>query len=153
MLGIICGMFRDQHHGKPCPYCKRTMDRASFHLQPTRDHVIPASRGGRTKIICCHKCNGIKADMMPGQWELYMAENPGWWLLSKAERRARSRAERRAYDFPNKKGNVVRSRRVPPIVVPKELIYGHSKEGHSDRVAAVVGAPAEVEAGVLEEGA
>lgn len=34
------------HIGKPCPYCNRKMA-ALPRCQPTRDHVIPKSRGGR----------------------------------------------------------------------------------------------------------
>ena len=65
-------------------------------LEPTREHVMPQCRGGRTIIIACLQCNGIKADMLPDQWESYMAANPGWWLLTKAERRARARQPREA---------------------------------------------------------
>lgn len=100
------------------------MDRGSFYLQPTRDHVIPLSRGGTLKIICCHKCNGLKGDMMPDAWAAYMAANPGWWLLSKAERRRRARAGHRQYEHPNHRGNIRQgSPPLPPVVVPPELVF------------------------------
>jgi len=118
-------MYRDLHHGKPCPYCKRPMDRRSFHLQPTRDHVIPRCRGGRKLIICCLKCNGIKGDMLPDVWAAYMAANPGWWKLSKAELRRRRRMGVRKYDHPNCKGNLIRQGSPPPkpVIVPPEFIW------------------------------
>lgn len=101
---------RKNHHGKPCPYCRRQMNLHDFHLRPTWDHVVPKSRGGRERIVCCHKCNGIKGDIMPDQWAAYMAANPGWWLLTRAERRAR-RVARQG------------SAPAPPTVVPPVLIY------------------------------
>lgn len=120
-------MFRDIHHGKTCPYCRRTMDRGSVRLHPTRDHVIPRCRGGTEKIICCLTCNGLKADMLPEEWSAYMMANPGWWLLSRAERRARRRATLRQYDHPDKRGNIIRRRQgsppMPPVIVPPELIF------------------------------
>jgi hypothetical protein len=110
------------HDGKPCPYCRRAMNSKSFHLQPTRDHVIPRCRGGREIIICCLKCNGLKADMGEQEWFAYMRANPGWWLLTRAERKRRRRAA-----APNGKGNMVRARQgsppVPPVVVPPEYIW------------------------------
>jgi 5-methylcytosine-specific restriction endonuclease McrA len=52
-------------HGKPCPYCERTMAIGTLR-QPTRDHVIPRAQG-RTltpdnKLIVCRPCNGDKGD-------------------------------------------------------------------------------------------
>jgi hypothetical protein len=70
------------------------MNLHDFHLRPTWDHVVPRSRGGRERIVCCHKCNGIKGDMMPDEWRAYMTANPSWWLLTRAERRARNRDTR-----------------------------------------------------------
>jgi HNH endonuclease len=101
-------------HGKPCPYCKRGMNLHSFNLRPTRDHVVPKSRGGRDTVICCNKCNGIKGDMLPHEWEAYMRANPGWWLLSKAERRRRQRPPRAP-----RQGTPP----APPVVVPPALIF------------------------------
>lgn len=122
-------MNRLTSHGKPCPYCQRLMDRGTFKLQPTRDHIVPQSRGGSARLICCLTCNGIKADMMPEAWAAYMAANPGWWLLSAAERRARARAGRRQYDMPNKNGNrIARQPRAMPVVVPPELIFTERKD-------------------------
>ena len=116
------------YDGKACPYCRRAMDIRDFHRRPTRDHVIPVSRGGTEKVICCNKCNGIKGDMMPDAWEAYMLANPGWWLLTKAERKRRRVASARQYDHPNGKGNVIRRGRqgsppMGPVVVPPEYIW------------------------------
>lgn len=69
-----------------CSYCKREMHnrRLDFDgLLKTRDHYIPQSRGGsndKSNIrFACRCCNGIKGDMMPDQWEAFMAANPCWW--------------------------------------------------------------------------
>lgn len=116
-------MHPNSYSGSPCPYCQRLMDKRSFKLRPTRDHVIPSSRGGTVKIVCCNKCNSIKADMMPAAWATYMVQNPGWWTLSKAERRRRRRAiHDPTITWPAR----VRQRGsapLPPVIVPPELIY------------------------------
>lgn len=114
-------MFRDIHHGRLCPYCQRPMDRRDARLMATRDHVVPRIHGGREIIVCCFTCNNTKGDMLPDVWRAYMAANPGWWLLSRAERRARAgkcKSERRLNERPIKCGG----RRIP-IVVPPELIW------------------------------
>lgn len=50
-----------------CQYCGRKLTKKGLHL----DHVIPKSRGGRTKwtnvVACCLKCNQRKADRTPEQ--------------------------------------------------------------------------------------
>jgi hypothetical protein len=94
------------------------MDVANFHLRPTRDHVIPRSRGGREKVICCWKCNSLKGDMMPDEWAAYMAANPGWWLLTRAQRKHSRRIAARKRGVPNKQGH-----KIMPVVVPPELIW------------------------------
>ncbi|MGY3582339.1 hypothetical protein ACVIGB_000737 [Bradyrhizobium sp. USDA 4341] len=52
-------------HGKPCPYCERTMAIGTLR-QPTRDHVIPRAQGRKltpdNKLIVCRPCNGDKGD-------------------------------------------------------------------------------------------
>lgn len=115
---------RKAAHGRRCPYCCRQMDLNHPRLTPTRDHVVPRSYGGRKIVICCLTCNGIKANMLPEQWESYMAANPGWWLLTKAERRLRTRQAR------NSSGHMIRhqperqgSPKPAPVVVPPELIW------------------------------
>lgn len=116
-------MIRNRAHGQPCPYCRRQMDRSSFDLQPTRDHVIPRSRNGTIQIICCQKCNGVKADMMPDVWAAWMDANPGWWLLSRVE----LRAVRRGHRVPLRNRRFIRPRQgtapLKPTVVPPELIF------------------------------
>jgi hypothetical protein len=66
------------------------MDQGNVHMMPTRDHTIPRCKGGHRspKVICCRICNNLKGDMLPAEWDAYMAANPGWWLLTKAQRRA-----------------------------------------------------------------
>lgn len=53
-------------NGRPCPYCKRIMNWDSPTLQPSRDHKIPVSRGGKNGdnvIWCCFQCNQAKGNM------------------------------------------------------------------------------------------
>lgn len=91
-------------HGRPCPYCARAMDRHDFDesgfpgdLQPTRDHhPVPKSKGGTRIIIVCMRCNSIKGDMTAVEWAAYMLANPGWWLMTKVDRRTRRAAAREA---------------------------------------------------------
>lgn len=64
--------------GLPCHYCERLMV-AYSPTHPTRDHVIPASRGGRLTVWCCYQCNQIKGDMLPVEWAEYMLAYPSWW--------------------------------------------------------------------------
>lgn len=110
-------MNRKSHHGKPCPYCKRQMNLRDVRLEPTRDHVIPKSLGGRAIVICCRQCNNIKGDMMPDIWAAYMLAHPGWWAASKGERR-RVLAALRTKARPPRFGP-----RRPPVIVPPDLIY------------------------------
>lgn len=63
-----------------CSYCKREMHnrRLSFDgLRKTRDHYVPLSKGGKhvpeNLKPACYRCNHLKGDMMPEQWELFMA--------------------------------------------------------------------------------
>lgn len=72
-------------NGEPCSYCKREMI-AWTDLHPTKDHVIPASRGGTETVMCCYQCNQMKADAMPDEWTAFMRENAMWWLRGKVFR-------------------------------------------------------------------
>lgn len=68
-----------------CRYCRRSLLRQSqsptpgHHLAPTRDHVIPKSRGGTFTAWCCHQCNQLKADMSLIEWAKFMQAYPQWW--------------------------------------------------------------------------
>lgn len=105
------------------------MDRASVHLQATRDHVNPRSKGGGAVVICCITCNGIKGDMNPEDWLLFMAEHPRWWTLSKLQLRD---IRRRLLGLPSRKEKL-RQFRLPkpqkqgaarvPVVVPPGLVW------------------------------
>lgn len=48
-------------------------------FKATLDHVIPRSRGGgdfdtNNLVVCCHKCNQKKKDLMPGQFKSKIAK-------------------------------------------------------------------------------
>lgn len=62
----------DQAGGK-CPCCQRSFLRGV--VVPTFDHVMPLSKGGATKPgnidILCKKCNMMKNDMLPEEWEAF----------------------------------------------------------------------------------
>lgn len=109
-------------HGRPCPYCNRQMERRHPRLAPSRDHVIPESKGGKEKIIACVQCNGIKGDMMLEVWEAFMAANPGWWLLSLRELRARRRMGFNTPGFKPAKQRASRERAIMPIDAPQPIV-------------------------------
>lgn len=82
-------MRRKRHHpplsgnGKnaTCFWCKRQLESvlANSTVRATRDHVVPASQGGRSRVWACFSCNNLKGDMSPDAWRAFMAANPGWW--------------------------------------------------------------------------
>jgi hypothetical protein len=66
---------RSKQHGKPCPYCGRTMGGkrgAALRLYPTIDHIVPKSRGGGgrsdNKVFVCVQCNQDKGDKSIETW-------------------------------------------------------------------------------------
>lgn len=63
--------------GKPCAYCGTAMTtRGSAGDFPTRDHVIPKSKGGKRSgtVWCCSDCNCAKASLLPAEfYELCLA--------------------------------------------------------------------------------
>lgn len=61
---------RWRKHGKVCAYCKNpvTTERGNNHpMSPSRDHVIPLSRGGRDSldniVMACRWCNNRKGSL------------------------------------------------------------------------------------------
>jgi len=64
-----------RRHGSICPYCDQPMTYENGRRSPrapTRDHVIPLSRGGSDRIenivICCLECNGLKGALLPDEF-------------------------------------------------------------------------------------
>lgn len=55
-------------NGKECPYCGRAIMLGHPDLTPTRDHVLPKSKGGTAILIVCYRCNHEKGDMMPDRY-------------------------------------------------------------------------------------
>jgi len=55
-----------------CYYCKREVGRE----QLTMDHVVPLSRGGKSKkgniVPACKECNSKKKYLLPIEWDAYL---------------------------------------------------------------------------------
>ena len=55
-----------------CFYCGRDVGRANL----TMDHVVPMSRGGRSRkgnvVPSCKDCNNKKKYLLPVEWEDYL---------------------------------------------------------------------------------
>jgi len=55
-----------------CFYCCREVGRMNL----TMDHVVPLSRGGKSKkgniVPACKECNNKKKYMLPLEWEEYL---------------------------------------------------------------------------------
>jgi len=55
-----------------CYYCKREVGRE----QLTMDHVVPLSRGGKSKkgniVPACKECNNKKKYLLPIEWDAYL---------------------------------------------------------------------------------
>jgi len=67
------------NHNRPCPYCNVRMDMHDPAIRPTRDHIVPRSRGGRNAIdncmAVCWQCNQDKADALITEWHRYLVHN------------------------------------------------------------------------------
>jgi len=55
-----------------CFYCKKNVGRE----QLTMDHVVPLSRGGKTRkgniVPACKECNSKKKYLLPIEWDAYL---------------------------------------------------------------------------------
>ena len=55
-----------------CYYCNRDVGRE----QLTMDHLVPLSRGGKSKkgniVAACKECNNQKKYLLPLEWEAYL---------------------------------------------------------------------------------
>lgn len=59
--------------GRPCPYCSRLMNVVDKKLFPTKDHVRPRSRYGRSEtIIVCFDCNQLKKNLTLEEFRAYL---------------------------------------------------------------------------------
>jgi 5-methylcytosine-specific restriction endonuclease McrA len=60
--------------GGVCHYCRRPVGRQNL----TMDHVIPLSRGGKSKkgniVAACKDCNNKKKYLLPIEWEAYLEQ-------------------------------------------------------------------------------
>ena len=56
-----------------CHYCGRNVGKSAL----TMDHVVPLSRGGKSKkgniVAACKECNNKKKYLLPIEWEDYLA--------------------------------------------------------------------------------
>ena len=64
----------------PCPYCGNAMDGTCGRF-PTRDHIVPKSRGGARGdpsniLVVCFKCNNQKGDMLLSEWIMELMFGP-----------------------------------------------------------------------------
>ncbi len=61
-----------RYQGKPCAYCHIPMDYGHPRLSPTRDHIVPRSRGGENGthnyVRACRRCNEDKRNMFLDEW-------------------------------------------------------------------------------------
>ncbi len=66
-------LLRDRYS---CQFCGRVLPASELTL----DHVIPRSRGGHTDwdnlVACCHTCNRLKGDRLPGEAGLKLLRPP-----------------------------------------------------------------------------
>lgn len=67
-------LLRDDH---TCQYCGLR----ALASELTIDHVVPISRGGAAKtwenqVVACKRCNGRKANHLPGEVHLRLARSP-----------------------------------------------------------------------------
>ena len=57
-----------------CHYCNRKTSSNSL----TMDHIVPIARGGRSTkgnlVTACKSCNNKKKQLLPMEWEEYLAE-------------------------------------------------------------------------------
>jgi hypothetical protein len=71
----------ERFSGVDCPYCRMPMGQ-TYWSQPTRDHVVPTSKGGDNTptniIVACRRCNGDKGGMHLSRWYgyLYATKDP-----------------------------------------------------------------------------
>ncbi len=70
---------------QPCYWCQRPMAvLGDPDLSPTRDHVRPKRmrpvNNSGPVVIACFRCNNLKGDKTPGEWEAFMASHPEWWV-------------------------------------------------------------------------
>lgn len=60
-----------------CRYCRRQVGSA----QLTMDHVIPLSRGGKSRkgnlVPACKECNNKKTYLVPVEWQEYLSRLSG----------------------------------------------------------------------------
>lgn len=59
-------------NGGICHYCGRQVGREAL----TMDHVVPLSRGGKSKkgniVAACKECNNKKKYLLPIEWDAYL---------------------------------------------------------------------------------
>jgi 5-methylcytosine-specific restriction endonuclease McrA len=57
-----------------CNYCGRPTPPKEL----TMDHIVPVSRGGKSTrgnvAPCCKECNTAKKQLLPMEWEQYLAQ-------------------------------------------------------------------------------
>ena len=66
------GWWMKKIHEGICYYCNRKVGKSNL----TMDHVVPLSRGGKSKkgniVPACKECNNKKKYLLPVEWEEYL---------------------------------------------------------------------------------
>lgn len=74
----LSGSIVERSEGRPCPFCKLTMTRKLAHRVPSRDHLVPRSRGGDrrdgNRLIICRSCNADKDNMTLLEFVRYLKQ-------------------------------------------------------------------------------
>ncbi len=67
--------------GVRCAYCDRVLEATHSHssVAATRDHWIPACKGGTVRLWACRLCNALKGCMTPAEWLAFRVAHPEWW--------------------------------------------------------------------------
>ena len=64
--GYITAHKLRSYMGSPCPYCGRAMGEQGLRSWPSREHMLPISRGGPKEgnnvIVVCLDCNELKSN-------------------------------------------------------------------------------------------
>ena len=65
--------WKNKRANNRCYYCQKNFPAKTL----TMDHVVPLARGGKSiksnLVPCCKECNNRKKNLLPLEWEEYLA--------------------------------------------------------------------------------